>query len=303
MRDSPQPLIHLEAAVLQMATLEPGETLTEILGKLEALEKRLADAPAAPAGPGGRASFPAGPRAAQGSPVSGGVRTAGPGGPAGSGGAPPRAPQSAAAPFARPAAPPRASAAPPARFTPPTAPPWASPPATAPFSAPPPLRAPVAPRDSRPAAPADTASGPVWPGVSLGAEAPAATLEVPAERSEETERCWRAALAGINGRKRMLGAFLEESVFVGLSADAVVIGMDDLHRTVVEEKDNRALVIEEVTHAFGRALTLRCAPLESGPARRRPALEDVEPMVERAIEFFQGEAVEPKGRRTERTEA
>ncbi|HET7224918.1 MAG TPA: DNA polymerase III subunit gamma/tau, partial [Candidatus Eisenbacteria bacterium] len=41
MRDSPQPLVHLEAAVLQMATLEPGELLAELLDRLEALEQRL----------------------------------------------------------------------------------------------------------------------------------------------------------------------------------------------------------------------------------------------------------------------
>ena len=41
MRDSAQPMILLEAAVMQMATLEPGETLAQLLSRLEALEKRL----------------------------------------------------------------------------------------------------------------------------------------------------------------------------------------------------------------------------------------------------------------------
>ncbi|HUK64670.1 MAG TPA: DNA polymerase III subunit gamma/tau, partial [Dongiaceae bacterium] len=40
MRDSPQPLVHLEAAVVQMATLEPGETLAQLLDRLSALEQR-----------------------------------------------------------------------------------------------------------------------------------------------------------------------------------------------------------------------------------------------------------------------
>jgi hypothetical protein len=101
----------------------------------------------------------------------------------------------------------------------------------------------------------------------------------------------------------MLGAFLEESRFVGLAEDAVVVAMDDLHRTVVEEKENRALIVVELERAFGRKVALRCAPLEAGAPRRRPAVEDVAPMVERAIEFFQGEAVEPRSRRGERTEA
>ncbi|HEY6195564.1 MAG TPA: DNA polymerase III subunit gamma/tau, partial [Candidatus Eisenbacteria bacterium] len=42
MRDSPQPLVHLEAAVLQMATLEPAESVAALLERLEALERRLA---------------------------------------------------------------------------------------------------------------------------------------------------------------------------------------------------------------------------------------------------------------------
>src|SRR5438552_4624606 len=63
MRDSPQPLIHLEAAVVQMATLEPGETLAELIERLEALERRLGGAaPAAPArgsDPASRGAAPA----------------------------------------------------------------------------------------------------------------------------------------------------------------------------------------------------------------------------------------------------
>src|SRR5215831_16462181 len=41
MRDSPQPLVHLESAVLQMATLEPAESVAALIARLEALEKRL----------------------------------------------------------------------------------------------------------------------------------------------------------------------------------------------------------------------------------------------------------------------
>src|SRR5262252_1830128 len=54
MRDSPQPLVHLEAAILQMATLEPAESVAALIARLEALEKRLgsgSSTPAAAAGP------------------------------------------------------------------------------------------------------------------------------------------------------------------------------------------------------------------------------------------------------------
>src|SRR5436190_7528772 len=52
MRDTSQPMILLEAAVMQMATLEPGETLAQLLTRLEALEKKLAGGAALPSGRG-----------------------------------------------------------------------------------------------------------------------------------------------------------------------------------------------------------------------------------------------------------
>ena len=301
MRDSPQPLIHLEAALLQMATLEPGETLAEILAKLEALELRLGGAPAGPAGTPGRAPAPARPA----SPMGGGGQRAGvtP--------APPRPSASAAAP----------------PWTPPSAPPWSAPRASAPAppvaAAPAPSRvsapaapaiAPAAPpRASAPAAPIATASAPpvaapaaasaqVWPSVTADSDAPVATLDAEVERGAESEACWRATLEGLNARKRLLGAFLEQSCFVGTAGGTLVVAMDHVHSMVVQEKENLALVTEEARRAFGRPLELRCVPLEASQQKRRPTVDEVKPMVERAIEFFQGEVVEPKRRRSERTE-
>src|SRR6185436_18480504 len=64
MRDSPQPLVHLEAAVLQMATLEPAESVAALIARLEALEKRLAGGGSTPvaAGPAPRPAAAAGSR-------------------------------------------------------------------------------------------------------------------------------------------------------------------------------------------------------------------------------------------------
>ena len=145
-------------------------------------------------------------------------------------------------------------------------------------------------------------AAPLWPSVTAGADAPVAILDAEVECDEAAERCWRDTLAGLNARKRMLGAFLEESHFVGRAGDALVVAMDQVHSMVVREKENLALVTEAAQRAFGRALELRCVPLEASQQRRRPALEDVAPMVERAIEFFQGEVIESKSRRSERTE-
>ena len=133
MRDSPQPLIHLEAALLQMATLEPGETLAEILAKLEALERRFGGAPVPAAGPGARPA--AAPRSAAPMPGGGAQRSS-------VAAAPPRSapPDVGGAPAtAPPWTPPRATAptsAPAAVPAPAAAPPWTPPRATAPTSAP-----------------------------------------------------------------------------------------------------------------------------------------------------------------------
>src|SRR5207244_1883324 len=54
MRDSPQPIVHLEAAVLQMATLEPGETLARLLARIEALDRRVGGEPSGGARGAGR---------------------------------------------------------------------------------------------------------------------------------------------------------------------------------------------------------------------------------------------------------
>src|SRR5439155_540888 len=180
MRDSPQPLVHLEAAILQMATLESGETLAELLARLESLEQRLASG-----GSSGESTPPRGP---------------GPGAPA------------------RPA---------PARVT--------LPPATSTGS---------------------LAARAAAPGVAT-----VATLaDEPMDCSAGVEERWREVLAAINRRKRLLGAFLEESVFLGRASDRVVVAMDDLHRAVVEEKDNRGIVTEELRRAFGEERTLLCSP-------------------------------------------
>jgi DNA polymerase-3 subunit gamma/tau len=243
MRDSPQPLIHLEAAVLQMATLEPGETLATLLARLEALEQRL----------GGGASG--------GAPAAGARARD-----AGAAGRSPAGATRAAASVARPGGP------------------AASGPSSVSGSGRPPLSSAAAAATMRPPATA-AATG---------------LAEAPAELDDTVEQCWRDAVRGVNGTKRMLGAFLEESRFAGLAGDAVVIAMDDLHRAVVEESENRAILAGEVHRAFGRPLVVRCVP--AGAASPRPAaLEDVRPLVDQAIAWFQGDVIERGARKAERT--
>ena len=129
------------------------------------------------------------------------------------------------------------------------------------------------------------------------AEDPAA-IATDAAFSSEHEK-WKLTVDNVGKKKRMLGAFLEACRFLGVDGGTMTLAMDDLHRTVIEEKDNRALVMETVTLVFGRTLTLRCAPLD---AKEPPRDADVKPMIENAIRWFEGDIIERQGRAAERTE-
>ena len=250
MRDSPQPLVHLEAAVLQMATLEPAESVAALIGRLEALEKRLAGgAPAAAAGGAPRAAATAGTR------TQGFV-----------------APRPALEPARVPA-----PVAAPAGFTPPRA----SEPASAPRSA---------PTATRPASfSAAAMSAPV-------AVAEGATLD------EGVADAWRRTIARVNERKRMLGAFLEEIRLVGVAGDALVLAMDDLHRSVIDSSEHRPIVHEELARAFGRPIEFRCTAGEAvTPAQRAAQADSLKPIIDRAMEVFDGEVIDRAGRGGERT--
>jgi DNA polymerase III subunit tau-like protein len=237
MRDSTQPLLHLEAAVLQMASLEPGKTLAEILQRLRDLEARLdGETPDAAAGPGATR--------ASGSAVTGAVR-------------------------------------PPARVPPARG--------DAMASAVPPVAA-AAPAMAPPAAIA------VVPAVSD--ESVATVVMAPAaDIAGDLMERWSLVLRGVNERKRMLGAFLSESRLVAIGDRGLTLAMDDLHRTVLDDRENRALLSDEIERVFGSRLPFTCEGPQSGaataPAPKRPlTAADVQPLIERAVEYFDGEAVQ-----------
>ena len=267
MRDSAQPLIHLEAAVLQMATLEPGETLAQLLARLEALEQRLAAvAPGQAVGTGGARAGAAGSSEEASRRALRGERSPG--------GYPPERVRSepglsepkreAQAGGARSTTPLPGSQAPPRSVV------------AGPLSGP---RAPIATSVTEPAPGATTTT------VADDEETPLLDATI-------LER-WERVMEAVNARKRMLGAFLQESRLLGVTREAIVIAMDDLHRSVVDERTNRELVESEAAVAFGRRLVLRCAvPGPDDGARVRKAAE-VRPLVEQAIRWFDGDPVQP----------
>ena len=251
MRDSPQPLIHLEAAVVQMATLEPGERLGAILQRLDALEQRWSGESGAGATPAARPS------------------------PAGQGG--PRSPSSPSSSTGK--------------------------------SAPVPARPSGAPKLASPVEVAGTSvSRPAGGGAGVGeaaltaraaiADAPAESAVATLDEGEPTAdgslaACWEATIAAVNAKKRMLGAFLSACRLSGATATHLVLEMDDLHRAVVDEKENRAIIAAEVARTFGRPLTIQCIALAGGPPAP-PTAEDVQPMIDRAIAWFEGEVIQPR---------
>ena len=263
MRDSPQPLVHLEAAVLQVATLEPSESVAALLERLESLEQRL-NGGAAAGTPQGRASS-----------AGSGSRTHGFAAPAPAVTSAPRAAAPAPPPAAAPpaVAPARVAAAAPS-FTPPRAS----------VAAPTP---PAAPTASAPAAferPAASASA-------------TATLDTEAQLDGGIEASWKDAISTVNGQKRMLGAFLEESRLVGVAGDTLLLAMDDLHRSVIDTAEHRPIVQQALAQAFGRPIELRCTSGTPVAVEKRAASTEanLKPMIDRAIEMFDGEIIDRRG--------
>jgi len=258
MRDSPQPLVHLEAAVLQMATLEPAESVAALIARLEALEKRLAGGASAPVSTPGVAT----PR----TPAAAGSRTHGFAAPATPSPAPVSAPARIAAPASAPAG-----------FTPPRA---SEPPAA-------PRTTPTATRPASFSAPAASAPTAVAEDVTL---------------DDGIADAWKRTIARVNERKRMLGAFLEEIRLVGVADDALVLAMDDLHRSVIDSSEHRPIVHEELARAFGRPIAFRCtAGTPVTPAQRAAQTDSLKPIIERAMEVFDGEVIDRAGRGGERS--
>ena len=141
------------------------------------------------------------------------------------------------------------------------------------------------------------------PAAAVGAHAAATRASTATAVADDTlldetiAGSWKLAIERVNERKRMLGAFLEESRLVGVAGDALVLAMDDLHRSVIDSQEHRPIVHEELARAFGRPLQLRCAPAGAGPSERRAALaESFEPMIDRAREVFDGEVIDRAGR-------
>ena len=125
------------------------------------------------------------------------------------------------------------------------------------------------------------------------AEAPPATENLPRDAGAELK--WNEVITRVNQKKRMLGAFLEESRFGGMTEQGLAIETDGLHSSVIEEKENRAIVAEALRDVFGHPVAFRCVPPSAdAPVRALRTNADVQPMIDRALALFDGEKVEPR---------
>jgi len=90
---------------------------------------------------------------------------------------------------------------------------------------------------------------------------------------------------------------------MGVTSRAMFLATDDLHRSVVDERENRALVEAQAAEIFARPLALQCVPMGPEDKASPPAAEDVTPLVERARKWFEGDPVTRPGRETRRGDA
>jgi DNA polymerase-3 subunit gamma/tau len=168
---------------------------------------------------------------------------------------------------------------------------------------------PAAPAASpRPVAPRPPAPprGEEAPPAEAGAAAPA--LDAPPGDLPPDAR-WRDAVERVKERKLLLGTCLEEGYFLGVSGSRVRVGLSPehaFHRAMLEMKENRTILSEELERLFGRGATLQCEvgaaggapaagpqPEAAAPGAPDPPAPSAPGMVQRIVELFDGEILSP----------
>ena len=234
MRDSAQPLTHLELAVVEMASLEPGVRIAEILSRLGLLAGGSADG--GKAGESRRtAAKPAGRTTKRAAGALG----------LGTGAAPSLTPDPAPDPASAPA--PAALAIPTETWVATTLVPPAGP-------LPPVILQPAQPQVSAKAEEPE----------NQGAVAVLVESEVSASSEDE---CWQRTIIQLKDRKVMVGVFLEESRVVRWEAGAVHVAADDVHKSFLSNAENRELIESALETSYGRRLRVRFVEGSAAPAR------------------------------------
>jgi DNA polymerase-3 subunit gamma/tau len=148
-------------------------------------------------------------------------------------------------------------------------------------------------------------SSPGSPAALRLVETPAAGVEA-ADPSDPVVR-WRHAVDRVKERKLLLGTCLEEGLFLGTAGGNVRIALSvehAFHRAMLELKENREILNQELERFYGRGAKLLCESAsmqdreyrpESAPGPRTASLEGAEAsIVDRIVELFDGEVMGPR---------
>ena len=114
---------------------------------------------------------------------------------------------------------------------------------------------------------------------------------------------WRHAVDRVKERKLLLGTCLEEGSFLGLAGGNVRIALSvehAFHRAMLEMKENREILNEELEKCYGRGVRLLCEslapPAQAGErvpgAGETPGGPEAS-LVDRIVELFDGEVLGP----------
>jgi len=112
---------------------------------------------------------------------------------------------------------------------------------------------------------------------------------------------WRNAVDRVKERKLLLGTCLEEGFFLGMAGSSVRLALSAehaFHRAMLEMKENREILNEELERLYGRGARLLCestvppgaTPLDAA-VRTEAARETT--LVDRIVELFDGEVMGP----------
>ncbi len=138
-----------------------------------------------------------------------------------------------------------------------------------------------APDPPRPASPSSyeipRAERRAAPAVAQAPAVAAAPVVAPARESEgppavpppggDSDR-WRFVVERVKERKLLVGTCLEEGAFLGVSGTRLTIALTpehSFHRAMLEMKENRELIQQELERGFERKLSFECVVREGGP--------------------------------------
>jgi DNA polymerase-3 subunit gamma/tau len=171
------------------------------------------------------------------------------------------------------------------------------------------IAAAAAPAAAAAASPAPASPAPATP----APDAPAAATAIGESADPESARVWRDLVERVKERKLLLGTCLEEGSFLGLAggrARVALLPEHAFHRAMLEMTENRAILNEELERSYGRGAALACEIASPGTEPRRPMTADAAPtmeageaaaapgMVQRIVELFDGEILNPGGERS-----